>query len=64
VPDQLPLLPAAGIPPHKRLQWLALPYRDHRRCVGCGEESMTAGRRRTAQRCLDCHVAPRRTRSR
>jgi hypothetical protein len=62
VSDQLPLLPAAGVPAHARLAWLALPYRDHRRCVGCGEAGVTAGRRRTAQRCLECHVARRRRR--
>ena len=43
VSDQLPLLPAAGVPAHARLGWLALPYRDHRPCVGCGETCMTAG---------------------
>ncbi|HEY1478614.1 MAG TPA: hypothetical protein VGF46_01210 [Gaiellales bacterium] len=63
--EQLPLLPpAAGVPSHVRLSWLALPYRDHRHCVGCGSEAITAGRRRTAQRCLDCHATrTRRTRT-
>jgi hypothetical protein len=64
VSEQLPLLPAAGVSAHARLGWLALPYRDHRQCVGCGTACMTAGRRRTQQRCLDCHVARRRTRAR
>jgi predicted nucleic acid-binding Zn ribbon protein len=59
VADQLALIPDAGVPAHVRLSWLALPYRDHRQCVGCGSACMTAGRRRSAQRCLDCHAAAR-----
>jgi hypothetical protein len=59
--DQLPLLPpASGVPVHVRRGWLALPYRDHRQCVACGATCMTAGKRRSSQRCLECHASRRR----
>jgi hypothetical protein len=60
-PDQLPLLPPAeGVPANVRRAWLALPFRDQRPCAVCGTVALTAGRRRSSQRCLDCHASGRR----
>jgi hypothetical protein len=60
-PEQLPLLaPAEGVPANVRRAWLALPYRDQRPCSVCGTVAVTAGRRRTSQRCLECHATRRR----
>ena len=55
-PDfQLELIPAE-ITHDRRHAWGVQPFRDQRRCVGCGEVTATAGTRRTRQLCLPCYA--------
>ena len=58
--DQLDLGVDAAPDPRILRAWRALPFRSSRTCAGCGEVTLTAGKRRSSQRCLACFAITQR----